>query len=175
MECEPLQRSIATHWPNWSVFAAQPLSEAFAPIRNALWRTGGFVLGGTVFATLLAWLFAKGMTDPIRQVERGVANIGAGQFEFRIDIATGDELERLANRVNTMASELALSRNRAERISRLKHFLSPQVADLIENAGHADLLAARRAEVVVVFCDLRGFTAFASSTEATEIMQVLDE
>ena len=115
------------------------------------------------------------MTQPIRQVERGVASIGAGQFDTRIEIATGDELERLANRVNTMASELALSQNRAERINRLKHFLSPQVADLVENAGHADLLAARRTEIVVVFCDLRGFTAFASRTEATEIMQVLDE
>jgi adenylate cyclase len=161
--------------PNWNVFAAQPLSEAFAPIRNALWRTGGFVLGGTVFAIFLAWMFARRMTQPIRQVERGVASIGAGQFDTRIEIATGDELERLANRVNTMASELALSQNRAERINRLKHFLSPQVADLVENAGHADLLAARRTEIVVVFCDLRGFTAFASRTEATEIMQVLDE
>jgi adenylate cyclase len=36
-------------------------------------------------------------------------------------------------------------------------------------------LAARRAEIVVVFCDLRGFTAFAARTEATEIMKVLDE
>jgi adenylate cyclase len=160
---------------DWSVFAVQPLSEAFEPIRQALWRTGGFVLGGTAFAALLAWLFARHMTEPIRQVERGVASIGAGQFDYRIKLSTGDELERLGNRVNTMASELALSRDRAERISRLKHFLSPQVADLVENAGHADLLAARRAEIVVVFCDLRGFTAFAARTEATEIMKVLDE
>lgn len=160
---------------DWSVFAAQPLSEAFEPIHQALWRTAGFVLGGTLFAALLAWLFARSMTEPIQQVERGVANIGAGQFDYRIRLSTGDEVERLANRVNTMAGELALSRDRAERINRLKHFLSPQVADLVENAGHADLLAARRTEVVVVFCDIRGFTAFAARTEAAEIMKVLDE
>ena len=128
-----------------------------------------------VFAILLAWIFANRMTKPIQQVERGVASIGAGQFNYRIELATGDELERLANRVNTMASELALSRDRAERINRLKHFLSPQVADLVEDAGHADLLAARRTEVVVVFCDIRGFTAFSARTEAKEIMIVLDE
>ncbi|MGI9475648.1 MAG: adenylate/guanylate cyclase domain-containing protein [Hyphomicrobiaceae bacterium] len=160
---------------DWNVFAAQPLSEAFAPIYSALWRTGGFILGGTVFAVLLAWFFAGRMTQPIRQVERGVASIGAGQFDTRIELKTGDELERLASRVNTMASELAVSRERAERINRLKHFLSPQVADLVENTGHADLLAARRAEIVVVFCDLRGFTSFASNTDATAIMQVLEE
>lgn len=160
--------------PDWSVFAAQPLSEAFEPIRDALWRTAGFILAGTLFAALLAWLVARRMTEPIRQVERGVANIGAGQFDYRIELATGDELERLANRVNTMATELALSRDRADRINRLKGFLSPQVAELVENAGHADLLAARRADVVVVFCDLRGFTAFAASSDAAAIMRVLD-
>ncbi|MFT7471896.1 MAG: adenylate cyclase [Kiritimatiellia bacterium] len=159
----------------WNVFAVQPLAEAFAPIRNALWRTAGFVLGGTVFALVLAWLLARRLIEPIRQVERGVASIGAGQFNYRIELATGDELERLANRVNVMANELALSQNRAERINRLKHFLSPQVADLVENAGHADLLAGRRAEIVVVFGDLRGFTAFASKTDAAGIMKVLDE
>jgi adenylate cyclase len=160
---------------DWNVYATQPLAEAFEPIRQALLRTGGFVLGGTVFAVLLAWLFAKHMINPIRQVEQGVANIGGGQFDYRIELSTGDELERLANRVNNMAGELALSRDRAERIGRLKHFLSPHVADLVENAGHADLLAARSAKVVVVFCDLRGFTAFAAQTEATGIMRLLEE
>jgi adenylate cyclase len=161
--------------PDWSVFAAQPLSEAFKPIRDSLWRTAGFVLGGTVFAALLAWFVARRMTEPIRKVEQGVANIGAGQFDYRIELTTGDELERLANRVNTMATELAVSRERADRINRLRGFLSPQVAELVEDAGHADLLAARRAEVVVVFCDMRGFTAFAAKAGATEIMNVLDE
>jgi class 3 adenylate cyclase len=159
----------------WNVFVALPLSEAFSPIRKALWRTGAFVLVGTVFAAFLGWVFAGRMTQPIRQVEQGVANIGAGHFDYRINLTTGDELERLANRVNIMAGELAVSRDRAERVSRLKQFLSPQVAELVEDAGHSDLLAAKRVEVVVVFCDLRGFTAFASKADAADVMQVLDE
>ncbi len=65
---------------NWQVFAELPLSEAYAPIRAALWRTGLLVLVGAAFALALAYLMARHMTGPIRQLEEGVARIGAGQF-----------------------------------------------------------------------------------------------
>ncbi len=161
--------------PQWMVFAEQPATEAYAPIRAALLRTGGLVLAAAFFAALLALVLARRMSGPIRVLERGVASIGAGQFDHRIRIATGDELERLAWRVNEMAAELALSRERSERIGRLKRFLSPQVAELVEKAGTEDLLGAQKADVVVVFCDLRGFTAFSAKAEPEEIMRVLGE
>ncbi|MEJ0070932.1 MAG: hypothetical protein WDO24_21800 [Pseudomonadota bacterium] len=50
-----------------------------------------------------------------------------------------------------MAVELALSQERSERITRLKRFLSPQVAELVDRAGQDDLLDSQRADVVVVF------------------------
>jgi adenylate cyclase len=160
---------------DWRVFAEQPLTEAFAPIRAALWRTAVLVLAGAGFAGVLAFVLARRMSRPIRRLEQGVERIGAGQFHHRIDIATGDELERLAARVNQMAAELALSQERSERIARLKRFLSPQVAEIVERAGNEELLGAQRADVVVVFCDLRGFTAFSSKAEPEEIMRVLGE
>jgi len=83
----------------------------------------------------------------------GIARIGAGQFDQRITISTSDELEYLARRFNQMAGELALSQERSERIARLKRFLSPQVAEIVENSGEGSLLDARSVDVVVVFCD----------------------
>ena len=159
----------------WMVFAEQPATEAYAPIRSSLWRTSGLVLAGAIFAALLAFVLARRMSGPIRVLESGVARIGTGQFDHRIAISTGDELERLAARVNQMAAELAVSQERSERIGRLKRFLSPQVAELVESAGKEDLLGAQKADVVVVFCDLRGFTAFSSKAEPEEIMKLLAE
>jgi adenylate cyclase len=159
----------------WTVFVEQAQAEAFAPLYASLWRTGGLLLAATVFASMLAYWLAKRMTGPIRLLEEGTDKIGAGQFEHRIDIATGDELERLADRFNEMAQELAMSRDRSERIARLKRFLAPQVAELVENSGDESVLAGQRAEVVAVFCDLRGFTAFSAHAEPEEIMQVLRE
>jgi class 3 adenylate cyclase len=60
-----------------------------------------------------------------------------------------------------------------ERISRLKRFLSPQVAELILSSGDEHVLESHRRAISVVFCDLRGFTAFAETSEPEEVMSVL--
>jgi adenylate cyclase len=161
--------------PAWTVFAEQPLAEALAPIRASLWRAAGLLLSGAAFAALLAYLLARRMVVPIRRLEEGAERIGAGQFDHKIEIATGDELEQLADRFNSMAGELALSQERSERIARLKRFLAPQVAELVDRTGEDAMLDGHRAEIVVVFCDLRGFTAFAGEVDPDETMGVLGE
>jgi class 3 adenylate cyclase/CheY-like chemotaxis protein len=62
-----------------------------------------------------------------------------------------------------------------ERLSRLKRFFSPQLAELIVAGGADDPLKTHRREVTVVFLDLRGFTAFAETSEPEEVMGVLRE
>ena len=89
--------------PDWMAFVEQPASEAFTPIRMALWRTGFLLLAGAVFAALLGYLLARRMVGPIRLLEQGAERIGAGRFDHKIAISTGDELERLAMRFNDMA------------------------------------------------------------------------
>jgi class 3 adenylate cyclase len=75
----------------------------------------------------------------------------------------------LEARVNQQVSEI-------ERMSRLKRFLSPQIADIIAASGNLEnLLESHRREVTVVFCDLRGFTAFTEIAEPEEVMVVLNE
>ena len=49
------------------------------------------------------------------------------------------------------------------------------VAELVINSGDDSILGSHRREIVVVFCDLRGFTAFAESSEPEEVMGVLGE
>jgi class 3 adenylate cyclase/HAMP domain-containing protein len=75
----------------------------------------------------------------------------------------------LEERVETQLVEI-------ERIRRLERFLAPQVAQLIASSDSPEgLLASHRREVTVVFCDLRGFTAFTEATEPEEAMNVLRE
>jgi class 3 adenylate cyclase len=62
-----------------------------------------------------------------------------------------------------------------DRLSRLKRFFSPQLAELIVDGGAGDPLETHRREVTVVFLDLRGFTAFAETAEPEEVMGVLRE
>jgi adenylate cyclase len=61
------------------------------------------------------------------------------------------------------------------RMSRLTRFLSPKVSDLIVSSDSDESLKARRAEITVVYVDLRGFTAFTESAEPEEVMSVLQQ
>src|SRR5262249_5357099 len=45
------------------------------------------------------------------------------------------------------------------RVGRLKRFLAPQLAEMIVSRGDEKILESHRREIVVVFCDLRGYTA----------------
>ena len=163
------------HGPDWTVVVEQPLSEAFGPIYAALKRTATILVVGTASAGLLAYALARRMTEPIRLLEEGTERIRAGFFDHRITIKTGDELQRLANSFNRMAAELSLARAHQERIARLKRFLAPQVADLVDQAGDDSMLEGHRTEVVVVFCDLRGFTSFSAGVAPEQVMSVLSE
>lgn len=72
----------------------------------------------------------------------------------------------LADRVQSQVSQL-------QRMGRLRRFLSPQLAELIVDSGDESFLESHRREIVVVFCDLRGFTTFAEASEPEEVMGVL--
>lgn len=63
----------------------------------------------------------------------------------------------------------AVERQRTE----LSRFVSPQVADLISSADGERLLAGHRAYISSLFCDLRGFTAFAETAAPEELFDVL--
>jgi adenylate cyclase len=59
------------------------------------------------------------------------------------------------------------------RMSRLRRFLPPQVADLIVASGAEKQLESHRREIAALFCDLRGFTGFIESSDAEDVMALL--
>ncbi len=100
---------------------------------------------------------------------RSLLRIKEYQDEIRAQAAELAQWSRtLEQRVEQQVEEL-------ERSGRLRRFLSPQVAEAIVSAGEDTALQSHRREIAVVFCDLRGFTAFSESTEPETLMRVLDE
>ena len=73
----------------------------------------------------------------------------------------------------TLEDRVAQGVAEVERLSKLKRFFSPQLAELIVSGGAEDPLKSRRREIVVVYLDLRGFTAFAETTEPEDLMRTL--
>jgi class 3 adenylate cyclase/HAMP domain-containing protein len=87
-----------------------------------------------------------------------------------------EQTEQLRNWNRSLEERVEKQLGEIERIRKLERFLAPQVAQLIASSdGHDSLLDSHRREVTVVFCDLRGFTAFTETTEPEEAMNVLRE
>jgi GAF domain-containing protein len=76
--------------------------------------------------------------------------------------------QQLEHRVADQVGEI-------ERMSRLRRFLPPQVADLIVASGTEKQLESHRREVTALFCDLRGFTGFSESADPEDVMTLLRE
>ena len=74
--------------------------------------------------------------------------------------------QQLERRVANQVDEI-------ERMSRLRRFLPPQVADLIVASGTEKQLESHRREITALFCDLRGFTGFTESADAEDVMALL--
>ena len=79
----------------------------------------------------------------------------------------------LAGWNKTLEQRVADQLTQIDRMGRLRRFLSPQVAELILSSGDDRVLDSHRREITVVFCDLRGFTAFSETAEPEEVMKVL--
>ena len=80
----------------------------------------------------------------------------------------------LAEWNRTLESRVAEQVEELEKMSRLRRFLSPTLADIILSSGE-DLLESHRREIAVLFADLRGWTAFSVTTEPEEVMGVIRE
>jgi class 3 adenylate cyclase len=122
------------------------------------------------------------MDSVIRCIELGAEDYLPKPFNptlLRARVGASLERKRLHDQIaawnRTLEERVQEQLGEIERVSRLKRFLSPQVTELILSSGDDRVLESHRRAVTVLFCDLRGFTAFSETTEPEEVMSVLRE
>ncbi|HUG05646.1 MAG TPA: response regulator [Candidatus Limnocylindria bacterium] len=133
----------------------------------------------------IVMITASGDQERVQALEAGADDFIAKPFNQLELLARVRSLLRLKEYYDTIkqqSSELA-EWNRTlearvkdqveeiERVSRLRRFLSPQIAELV--LSQEALLQPHRREISVVFCDLRGFTTFSETAEPEESLAVL--
>ena len=137
----------------------------------------------------IVMITASGEQEKVVAIESGADDFIAKPFDHAELLARVGSLLRIKRYHDTIerqAAELAAWNRQLEqrvqeqvdaleRMGRLRRFLSPQLAEMIISSGDESFLKSHRREITVVFCDLRGFTAFAETVEPEDLMLVLNQ
>jgi signal transduction histidine kinase len=90
----------------WSVVVLEPASTAFASV-SALTKRALLWIGVVLLATLLASvLLARRMTNPLRRLAEGAAEVGSGNLDYRLGSAKRDEIGVASRAFDHMTEEL---------------------------------------------------------------------
>jgi adenylate cyclase len=100
-------------------------------------------------------------------------------IELQVRLRNMLELHRLRKEATLLNSQMekrvSADVSEAERITRLKRYLSPQVVAAVLSGEESHVLKPTRQEVSIVFSDLRNFTHFSETSEPEEIMAMLSD
>src|SRR3954447_4298343 len=137
----------------------------------------------------IVMITASGEQEKVVAIESGADDFIANPFdtaELLARVGSLLRIKRYHDTIERQAAELAAWNRQLEqrvqeqvdaldRMGRLRRFLSPQLAEMIMSSGDESFLMSHRREITVVFCDLRGFAAFAETVEPEDLMRVLNQ
>jgi len=127
---------------------------------------------GVVFAIIMAVLIARRITEPLNSLLFGVQEVGKGNLNVQVPIKTHDELGVLASSFNDMIQGL----REKERVTNiLGKYISPEVAKKVLADKEGIALKGERRECVIMFTDIRGFTAMSENAPPEKIVADLNE
>ncbi len=118
----------------WITVVRQDPSETFAPLGELMVKVLLFGMMVLVVLSVTGVIVARRIARPIRMLHDGVQQIGSGRLEQRLEIKTGDEIERLAQAFNHMANNLQRSFGQIEQRMTEVRQLEEKYRDLIEHA-----------------------------------------
>ncbi len=123
----------------------------------------------TTVSLELTLLLSRSILVPLRDLQQATERVAEGDFSVRVPITTADEIGELATSFNEMVAGLGERERLREAFGT---YLDREVADYILSEGFDE--RGVEAEVTIMFCDVRGFTAFAAEAGARAVVARLN-
>jgi adenylate cyclase len=154
---------------DWAVLVGKSESDAYAAINKMIQSLAIWVLGGLAIAIGGAVIFALGISRPILEIDRVAGQVAKGNFQARVQgVRSKDEIGDLGRRMNDMVVGLS------ERFH-LEKFVSGGTMAAIKIADHRGVaLGGEKRQATMLFCDIRGYTAFAEKRDPEQVIEVLN-
>ncbi len=149
---------------------AVSLDEVLLPfdrIQSAVWVVG---LGALLLSLLLGVVLSRGLARPVRALVGATERVRRGEYDFRVEVPSRDELGTLGEAFNEMIRDLGLK-------EKYRGVLDKVVSrDVAEEMLKGEVrLGGEVREVSTLFADVRGFTSIAEGLEPTEVVAMLNE
>jgi signal transduction histidine kinase len=126
----------------WAVVVESPRETVLSPARKLGWRILIVVglLGAMFWGTGLS--LVGRILHPLKRLEEGLVRIGQGELSHRLDIQTGDELQRVAEALNGMASSLeVLESTKRDLTHMIVHDLKNPLTGVLGSLEYIGLMA----------------------------------
>jgi class 3 adenylate cyclase len=120
---------------------------------------------------IVAAAVTLGLVRPVRRLLAGTAAVEGGALDTVVPITSRDEIGRLTQSFNSMVGELRVKAQIRETFGK---YVDPRiVAGLIDRPELTDAKGSRR-EMTILFCDIKGFTAFSEGMTPAALVTVLN-
>lgn len=124
---------------------------------------------GGLMAAELSVILTRAIGQPIQDLRVGVARVQTGDYSARVPVLSSDEIGALSHDFNRMARGLE---ERERMRAAFGTYVDKAVVEVILQGDFpADGLEV---DLSVLFCDVRGFTSYAESATAREVIAVLN-
>ena len=160
-----------------------------------LFTTVGWTFSGVSLAAalLIGLVMSLAFIRPVRRIDRALAQIADGDFTPYVDVPNRDEFGTLSLNLNSTTRRLgnlyqelqSLNQGLQERVdtqvrelertTRMKRYLSPQLAESILSGATDVDLTSQRQELTILFSDIRGFTALSERLEPEDLVDLLNQ
>lgn len=154
----------------WIVAYAIPVKDLYLEVNKMMYFTIGVSVVVIIMSVFAALFISRKITNPLDKIIKGVEKIKKGNFDFKLDLKTGDEFQLFSETFNDMVSSLKERDLVKEAFGK---YVSNQVLDEILNGKVA--LGGEMKNITVLFSDIRDFTKLSSKMEPAKVVKFLND